>query len=323
MLPILIVEDDPTLRGVLFDLFSEDFTCHATKSVEEALDRLAAEPYSIVLTDISMPGMSGLELLGVIKQRWQDTPVIAFSGIDDEEYAQGLLKIGAFDYLSKPFRLDAIAGSVARALAAHPPQSSGPPANKGSRGETPVCEERDAADNTPIFASVQLGDIISFADLLEIVQRGKMSGYIELHWDGATVSGARESGKFNDAATGSLDEAVLNCAGWLYLKEGLIADAVIDESEGSPYFRGAEESLALLVKLTIYVGTGVRAWGFSTGDVGRPERLSVRDNGAKFLQIITSDETEDVASDVAGEPCAPIAHLACQPAIGRAASGLA
>jgi CheY-like chemotaxis protein len=292
MLSILIVEDDPTLREVLHDLFSEDFPCMAVKSVEEALERLEAHPYSIVLTDISMQGKSGLELLGEIKQKWQDIPVIMFSGIDDDEYAQGLFKIGAFDYLAKPFALEDIVQSVTRAIIAHPKLSSDPLVDLESEGSVPARDDNKARDSTPIFASVQLGEIFSLAELLEIVQRGKMSGYIELHWDNSAIMRAKEMGKFCDEA-GTLDEAVQNCAGGIYLRDGLIIDAVIDEGEGSRYWRTAEDSLIVLVKLATYVGNGVRAWGFSTSEVERVQTLWIRDNSAKVFDIITSDESQD------------------------------
>jgi CheY-like chemotaxis protein len=289
MLSVLIVEDDPTLRDVLYDVFSEDFPCRAVTSVEEALERLESERYAIVLTDISMPGKSGLELLGCIKQRWPEIPVIMFSGIDDQEYAEGLFKIGAFDYLPKPFTIESIVQSVTRAIMQHPGLTSDTLGDERGDAKVSAAEGRRKNDHSPVFASVQLGGIISLAELLDIVQRGKMSGYIELHWDNQTISQAKELGKFNDAS-GSLDEAVSNCGGWLYLKDGLIIDAVIDESEESPYWRDAEQSLAVLVKLATYVDEGVRAWGFSMTDTERPAVLSIRDNSAKIFNIITTDE---------------------------------
>ena len=78
--------------------------------------RLQADEYDVVLTDISMPGLSGLELLGHVRQKFPDTPVIIISGIGDQEHAQGLIKIGAFDFLLKPFSLDVVEKSVRRAV---------------------------------------------------------------------------------------------------------------------------------------------------------------------------------------------------------------
>ena len=70
----------------------------------------------MVLTDISMPGLSGLELLGHIRQKFPNTPVIMISGIGDHDHAQGLIKLGAFDFLLKPFSLDVVEKSVQRAV---------------------------------------------------------------------------------------------------------------------------------------------------------------------------------------------------------------
>ena len=70
----------------------------------------------VVLTDISMPGLSGVELLGQLRQSQPDTPVIVITGIDDRTHAEGLTRLGAFDYILKPFRLEAVEASVARAL---------------------------------------------------------------------------------------------------------------------------------------------------------------------------------------------------------------
>src|SRR5919201_1643239 len=116
MSSILIVEDDVTLRELLFELFSETNHCSSAGNAEQALCLLDSKRFDLVLTDISMPGMSGLEVLGQIKQRWPDTTVIIVSGIRDKEYAEGLVRMGAFDYLVKPFELVDVYQAVARAL---------------------------------------------------------------------------------------------------------------------------------------------------------------------------------------------------------------
>jgi DNA-binding NtrC family response regulator len=63
-----------------------------------------------------MPGLSGLELLGHVRQKFPNTPVIIISGISDQEHAQGLIRLGAFDFLLKPFSLDSVEKSVKRAV---------------------------------------------------------------------------------------------------------------------------------------------------------------------------------------------------------------
>ena len=116
MARILLVDDDETIRDTLYELLSEDYICQTAETAEKALARLEADEYDIVLTDISMPGLSGLELLGHVRQKFPNTPVIIISGIGDQEHAQGLIRLGAFDFLLKPFSLEVVEKSVKRAI---------------------------------------------------------------------------------------------------------------------------------------------------------------------------------------------------------------
>lgn len=113
---ILVVDDDETIRDTLYDLLSEEHDCQTAETAEQALARLEVDAYDLVLTDISMPGLSGLELMGHVRQKYPDTPVIIISGISDQDHAQGLIRLGAFEYLLKPFRLEVVEKSVKRAL---------------------------------------------------------------------------------------------------------------------------------------------------------------------------------------------------------------
>ena len=113
---ILVVDDDETIRDTLYELLSAEYDCQTAQTAEQALARLEVESYDVVLTDISMPGLSGLELLGHVRQKYPDTPVIIISGISDQEHAQGLIRLGAFEYLLKPFRIEVVEKSVKRAL---------------------------------------------------------------------------------------------------------------------------------------------------------------------------------------------------------------
>jgi two-component system, NtrC family, response regulator PilR len=113
---ILVVDDDDTIRETLHELLSEEYVCQMADTAERAFARLEADVYDVVLTDISMPGLSGLELLEHIRQRFSDTPVIIVSGIGDREQAQSLIKLGAFDFLLKPFTLEGVEQSVKRAV---------------------------------------------------------------------------------------------------------------------------------------------------------------------------------------------------------------
>jgi two-component system response regulator PilR (NtrC family) len=120
MAALLIVDDDATLSDTLYEAFEDEYLCHVARTTEEALSYLETEKYDVVVTDISMPGMSGLELLGHIRRTQTATPVIVISGISShKEYSDDIKRLGAFDYLGKPFPLKELEESVARAVEHH------------------------------------------------------------------------------------------------------------------------------------------------------------------------------------------------------------
>ncbi len=118
MTSVLVVDDDATIREMLCDLFAE-YLCHPAATAEQAIKQLDTETYTVVLTDLSMPGLSGAQLLEYTRQRQPDTPVIVVSGVNDQAQTDRLIEMGAFDFLLKPFRLEAVEQSVARALEHH------------------------------------------------------------------------------------------------------------------------------------------------------------------------------------------------------------
>ena len=114
---ILIVDDDDAIRGTLYDLLSDRYECHTASMAEEALQYLEVEKYDAVLTDIAMPGLTGVELLQRVQQQGSGTPVILISGKGSEEVTNSLIGMGAFAYVTKPFTLDEIELAVERAVA--------------------------------------------------------------------------------------------------------------------------------------------------------------------------------------------------------------
>src|SRR5256714_6663412 len=226
MSSILVVEDDVTLRELLFELFSETYHCSTAGTAEQALCLLDSKRFDLVLTDISMPGMSGLELLGIVRQRWPETTVIIVSGIRDKEYAEGLVRMGAFDYLVKPFELVDVYQAVTRALEQREQSSAGPQQAKG-----PATE--GGGESAEVFSSIQLDKVFSLSELLELVQRSRMNGYVRLRWDEATLEEADRTGRFKDAA-GRFDKALRDGSGVDYLGEGRIVDRPIAQSTERP-----------------------------------------------------------------------------------------
>ena len=116
MAEILIVDDDDVIRETLRELLSSNYVCETAETAEQALAKLEAKRFDVVLTDISMPGLTGLDLLAKVQNLHPKTPVIIISGISDQDQAHRLLSLGAFEYLQKPFRLEVVEKSVERAL---------------------------------------------------------------------------------------------------------------------------------------------------------------------------------------------------------------
>ncbi|MDB4893100.1 MAG: response regulator receiver [Gemmatimonadetes bacterium] len=113
----LIVDDEPRLRQVLVHLMRNDgFTCLEAGNGEEALAHLELQTVTLVMSDLRMPRMDGLELLRRVRGRWPDTAVVMITAVADVEVAVSCLAIGAMDYLTKPFHLEEVRARVAQAL---------------------------------------------------------------------------------------------------------------------------------------------------------------------------------------------------------------
>ena len=113
---ILIVDDEESIRTLFADCLSERYVCSTAANAEEAFAHLAREEFAVVISDLCMPGLSGVERLRKITERYPDTVVIIASGIDRTQRVLDAVRLGAFDYLIKPCELDVLELSVERAL---------------------------------------------------------------------------------------------------------------------------------------------------------------------------------------------------------------
>ena len=113
---ILIVDDEPEITAILHDLFAGEHDCTTSGSAEEALNQLASNDFELVVSDITMPGMSGLEMIPHVRRIAPNTVVVMISGVQTVESAIGALRLGAFDYVMKPFDLRQVEAVVKRAL---------------------------------------------------------------------------------------------------------------------------------------------------------------------------------------------------------------
>jgi DNA-binding response OmpR family regulator len=128
---ILVVDDElPVCKSVSSALAIEDYTVDIALSGEEALEKQAESPYDVVITDLMMPGLSGMDLLRAVMDKRPDTKVIMITGYPSIRSAVEAIRIGAFDYIPKPFTPDELRSLVARALKSkryHETQKIAPP----------------------------------------------------------------------------------------------------------------------------------------------------------------------------------------------------
>jgi response regulator RpfG family c-di-GMP phosphodiesterase len=113
---LLIVDDEAEIRSVLCELLGRDYDCDGASSAEEALDALDAGSFHLIISDITMSGMSGLEMIPHVFRLSPETVVVMISGMQTIESAIEALRVGAFDYIMKPFDLRQVEAAVKRAL---------------------------------------------------------------------------------------------------------------------------------------------------------------------------------------------------------------
>ena len=111
---ILVVDDEPDVAELFRQRFRREtrqgtYVMHFAGSGEQALDLLAGEVHPtliVILSDINMPGMDGLQLLGEIKQRRPDLPVMMVTAYGDDERRRRAQELGAFEFITKPVDFD-------------------------------------------------------------------------------------------------------------------------------------------------------------------------------------------------------------------------
>ena len=113
---ILIVDDEEPVRKLFATYLGETYTCETAADAQEALEIMARRQFALVLTDMQMPGLSGIELLRKIVERYPETAVIIISGVERTQRVIDAIRVGASDYLIKPCELDVLSFSIERAL---------------------------------------------------------------------------------------------------------------------------------------------------------------------------------------------------------------
>src|SRR4030067_336485 len=116
---ILIVDDEPIIRDILIrKLTSSGYKPVAVENAFEAFDKMREKPFPVILSDIMMPGIDGIELIKKVRVLYPDTAVVMITAVSNANAAIEALKHGASDYLIKPFNLEEIVISIKNALEA-------------------------------------------------------------------------------------------------------------------------------------------------------------------------------------------------------------
>lgn len=148
MANILIVDDDPRIQTLLRQLLrTKGHEGVTAESGHDALEKLKVHPFDLVITDLRMPKMNGMQLLGQVKALYPEIPVIMVTAYASEDTTVEAVKLGVFDYLAKPFKIDELLGAIGRALSAGKAQSR---ASDGYAGSNPAIIAYLAKTATPV-----------------------------------------------------------------------------------------------------------------------------------------------------------------------------
>ncbi|HZS38262.1 MAG TPA: response regulator, partial [Polyangia bacterium] len=114
---VLIVDDDAAMCEMLVKgLSRKGFACRFRTAGDEALALMESEPFDVVVTDLNMRAMNGLELCARIVANRPDVPVVVITAFGSLETAVGAIRAGAYDFITKPVEVEALALTLARAV---------------------------------------------------------------------------------------------------------------------------------------------------------------------------------------------------------------
>ena len=106
---ILIIDDEDIMRSCLCDVLTDDgYSVQTAREGQEGIQLFEKNPADIVILDIKMPGLSGVEVLKILKSKKNSVQVIMITGYAAVQTAVDCMKLGAFDYLTKPFDMNQI-----------------------------------------------------------------------------------------------------------------------------------------------------------------------------------------------------------------------
>ncbi len=161
---ILIVDDEVNIRGALVTLLEKKgYQVRGAGTGEEALEQLAAAAADLVLTDLKMPGIGGIEFIRRLKAKWPDTEVVVMTAYGSIDTAVEAMRCGAYDYLTKPIDRERFPVVVEKALERHVLATE----NKHLRDrlETRMRFDQMVGDSEPMQRVYQLVEMVADSDV--------------------------------------------------------------------------------------------------------------------------------------------------------------
>lgn len=113
---ILVIDDELIIRSSCKKILApEGYEVISAESGKEGIELFEKEAFNLILLDLKMPDMDGIEVLKIIKDKWPETKIIILTGYSTVETAVNTLRLGAFNFIEKPFTPDTLLNSVREA----------------------------------------------------------------------------------------------------------------------------------------------------------------------------------------------------------------
>ncbi len=174
MYSIFIIDDDPSARNGISLYLRSEYKVRSFQTVEEALGPMREDPPDIVLLDIGLPGINGIEALPVIKNVHADAIVIMITAFEEVPTIVAAMRSGAYDYMVKPLQMEALEITIRNALE-----------KIRMRKEIRVLHEKEVRENIPCFISKSL----AIQEVMELINRAAQSGDTPVLLSGETGTG--------------------------------------------------------------------------------------------------------------------------------------
>lgn len=292
---VLVCDDEPHIREpVAIFLRQNGFEVDTAVDGKDGLSKFEKRDYFLVITDINMPGMTGLELLGAVKKLKKDVDVVMITGNVDLDYAIDAMKKGAYDYFRKPFDFEDVMLTVSRVVEKRVLQ------RKAAEGER-LRGERDASERNAIEAVMALVQAVYSKDSYTRGHMERVGLYanciaIQMGLEPWRQKIIERAGILHDIGKIGTPDLILNKAGKLTQEEFLVIQ--LHPNVGAQIVR----PITVLGEVAPLVRQHHEKWDGS----GYPERLSKEQITVEARILAIADVFDALHSDRAYRPGLPI-----------------